>query len=115
MARPCVARQRISMGALQAKSLIQNRFDRKAGLGNGKRRSSREDFWIHAKSPTHTLTTNPVIRHLPWHSAPRVLSQDFAQTASVIDPQRGPNAGLRLTCTPHAPHCIDNPIPPRRV
>ena len=63
---------------------------------------------------SHALTTNPVIGHLGWHTAPWVRSQEYAQTASAIGPQRGPNAGLRLTCTPHTPHSMYNPNPPRR-
>ena len=32
----------------------------------------------HAKSPTHALTTNPVIIHLRWHIAPWAPSQEYA-------------------------------------
>src|ERR1700692_115167 len=55
-----------------------------------------------------------MIGQLGWHTVAWACNQEYAQTASVIGPQRGPNAGLRLTCTPHAPHSMYNSNPPRR-
>jgi hypothetical protein len=37
-------------------------------ISTRKRRCGREEFWLHAKSPTHALTTNPVIGHFSWNA-----------------------------------------------
>ena len=56
----------------------------------------------------HPLTTILMIGQLGWHTALWAPSQEYAQTASVIGPQRGPNAELRLTRNSSAPHSMYN-------
>jgi len=79
-----------------------------------KSQCGRDGILVSRKIASRAVATIPMIGQLGRQTVAWARSQEYSQITSVIGPQRGPNAALRLTCTPHAPHSTYNPNPPRR-